>query len=223
MSFADHSELEVLQNKQFNPLEAAQADLVLELATAAIISEAGQSLELETTTAALTGTWDRDLELPERPVVSIASVGINGLALVANADYYWNPGGQKIRRGEPFSPSQSSDWYGDDDGQIDYEMFEQGIVLEGALGATPMTWGGPDAIVTVVYTHGSAPVPNLARLVCLSAADRYLSSPTGVMQRTKSLGPFSESVMYAAPHGALTLSDEEKLLVRRAFRKRAHA
>lgn len=223
MSFADHSELEVFQNRVMSPAEQAQADMVLELATAAIVSEAGQSLELATTTAALTGTWDRDLELPERPVISVASAVINGLTLVANADWFWNPGGQKIRRGQPFSPSQSSDFYGDDDGQVDYEMFEQGIVLTGALGDTPMTWGGPDAIVMVTYTHGSDPVPNLARLVCLSAADRYLSSPTGVMQRTKTLGPFSETAIYAEPHGALTLSDEEKLLVRRAYRKRAHA
>lgn len=217
MTFADRAELAVYQGKPpFDPVKGAQADLVLELVTAAIISEAGQSIELATTTAALAGTWDRDLELPERPVVSVASVTVNGLALVQNSDYFFNPGGFRIRRGAPFAPSQSGDWYGDDDVD-DYDLAMQGDQLEGALGAVPMTWGGPTSVVNVEYTHGRDPIPNLARLVCLAAADRFLSSPTGVVQ--ESLGPYAAT--YASPHGTLELSPAEIKLVRRAFRQRA--
>lgn len=218
MTFADADELAIFMGKTFTERERAKADLVLELSTAAIVAEAGQSIEADTTTAVLTGVWDRDLELPERPVVAIASVAVNALPLNLGTDYYWN-GGQKIRRGQPFGPSQSGDWYGDDDVEVDYALGSQGIPLAGASGFVPMTWGGPAAIVTVTYSHGRDPIPNLARLVCLSTADRFMSVPTGVVQET--LGSYS--VSYAQPHGALALSDAECKLVRRAFRKRAHS
>lgn len=209
--FATVDNLATLLGRTFDETEEAQAQLALALAGAAVQTECGQTFALVTNDVALlAGTWNRDLELPERPAVAVHSVTINGSPLDTTS-WTWN-GRQTLRRGYPFTVA-TDDWR-EDEGYID------GLPLEGAVGPTQMHWSGPQSVVEVNYDHGLAPgsLPSALKIVELSVARRAMVNPDGVSMEM--LGAYQ--VQYGNTVGGFELSDGEKRLLRK-LKSRAHA
>jgi hypothetical protein len=98
-------------------LDVPKATLLAEIATAIVQGETGRPaqrlVEVVDDTATLTGTTDRWLDLPQRPVTAVASVTLDGVALVAGAagsggatyrlrgDRLWRGDGWQTYVGEP--------------------------------------------------------------------------------------------------------------------------
>lgn len=192
MAFATETELEAYTGQS---IATDRAVLYLDLATGAIQSYTNQTLTSVSTTAKLPGNFGHELTLPERPVTAVTSVTLGDTVLVADTDFVWD-GQHTLYRGTKVDGILSvngPDWlingWGD--------------------------WGGPGAVVTVVYTHGFGTIPNDIKGVCLALAARSLSSPDGV--NSESVGSYS--VSYSRTGGAVSLLDEEKALLDRYRRK----
>ncbi len=78
MAFATVSDVADRVNRTLTVGEQAQAGLLLDTAAALIQNYTGQTIErVVDDTATLAGTWERALELPELPVVSVTSVTVD--------------------------------------------------------------------------------------------------------------------------------------------------
>lgn len=212
MSFADPDDLKTLMGRaSFDSNETAQATLALALASVAVQAEAGQTFAAVTNDIVkLDGTWDRDLELPERPAVAVHGVSVNGVALDASS-WTWN-GRQTIRRGAPFI-------IGVDDWRDDTGYF--GDLVEGSVGPTPMHWAGPKSVITVDYDHGlpsDAAVFQRLKLVTLSVARRVMVNPDGISSEL--LGAYQ--VQYGTTAAGFELTAGECRLLK-GLKNRAHA
>lgn len=100
-------------------LDTAKATLLVEVATAIVQGETGRPAQrlvaVAGETATLVGTTDSWLDLPQRPVTTVASVTLDGVALVAGAagsggntyrlcgDRLWRGDGWQTHAGEPSS------------------------------------------------------------------------------------------------------------------------
>jgi hypothetical protein len=101
--FATAAELATRLGVSFNATETTDANLLLTLASSVIASEAGQEIALvEDDTLTRAGFAGSRLRLPQRPVVSVTSVTVNGV-LLPGSDYildgdelilgtFWGPG-----------------------------------------------------------------------------------------------------------------------------------
>lgn len=174
-----------------------QAQLVLEGTTAAIRAEANQTITRATTTALLMGTWSQDLVLPERPVVAVGTVKLNGIEM-STADYDWE-GLQILRRGQLLGRI----------GVFDGNPRRPGAYL-GAVGH----WGGPASTVEVTYTHGYDTAPADLKALCLQVAARVILNPQGL--QSESLGAYSvRYVQHGSGGPSLLLDEDEKRIARR--------
>lgn len=218
-SFATPQDLADYLIRPLDEAEQAAAPLLLRLASASVALEVRQTVEKVTTTAKLAGTWSQDLELPERPVVDVTAVAVNGVNLPVGA-YTWNSR-TLLRRGVALD--QDSDGFS----PVDVDEHRQG-----ASGAsTPLHWGGPASTVEVTYEHGydADVIPDVFVAVTLSVAARVLESPTGIT--SESLGGYSVTYAGAAEASfggshagggaGFTLTAAERALLR-PYRKRAH-
>lgn len=87
-SFATSYELADRLQTDFDALQRSQADELLTSTTAMIKREARQTIELVTNDAVtLDASSTRVLLLPELPVVSVASVTVDGVVLTESVDY----------------------------------------------------------------------------------------------------------------------------------------
>lgn len=155
MAFATVAELEDWLGYSLDAGETDRASLLLDVASATIQTHTGQTLELVTDDVAdLRGTWERVLTLPERPVVSVASVVLDGETLTVDDDFVVV--GDQLRRPGFQTLSPQSDFY------------------------PKSGWGGPDVVVRVTYTHGFAVIPDDVKGVCLSLAARLWSGSAGL-------------------------------------------
>ena len=94
MAFADVDDLAVLLGETFDATRSTQGELALELASTAIRAAARQTIDfIEDDAVTLAGTWDADLPLPERPVVDVAVVTVDGVE-----DTDWALVGSVLRR-----------------------------------------------------------------------------------------------------------------------------
>lgn len=192
MAFATEAELEAYTGTS---IATTRAELLLDLATGAIRAYTNQTISRVTSdVVVLPGSWSNRLELPERPVVSVATVKIDDTTLVADTDYVWD-GRWTLLRGTS----------------------EAGVLVinDGPLISSHGDWGGAGAQVTVTYTHGFATIPDDIKGVCLALAARSLASPDGV--NSESVGSYS--VSYSRSGGAVSLLDEERRLLDR-YRRR---
>lgn len=99
MAFATPSELGDLLNVAIAD-EDTRAQQLLDLATDAICAEIGQAIvEVSDDSLALRGNGTRVLILPEIPVTEVASVELDGEALVEDTDYTWSAAGVLRRLG----------------------------------------------------------------------------------------------------------------------------
>lgn len=184
----------------------AQANLLLELISVDMQSAAGgQTIETGSGTHKLAGTWDRDLELPQRPVTAITSVSVNGVA-VASSAYTWNAR-QLIRRGALS--------YADD---FDPEFDWHSLGFQGAGWLGGSHWGGPDSTVVVAYAWGLAAEARamaMLRSMALRVAGRTIENPQGVT--SEQLGAYSVQYGRAAAAGSSHLNTAEVRALRKRF------
>lgn len=200
--FATAGELATFLNLTFDAGQSAQADALLQGATTAIRSEAAQHISLvDDDTVLLAGTWDWDLELPERPVISVDTVAINGVAITPPGSFEWN-NRQLLRRSLALSELTGAG------------MWNQ---APGARFNTAGHWGGPGSTVEVTYTHGYATIPDDLMLICKQIAARVVLNPEGI--QSESLGAYS--VRYVAKEAggiSLLLTEEERRIIRSRYR-----
>ena len=199
MSFATLDDLQVFLNKNLSDGEIAQAQMFLDAATAAIKAEAAQSFERATTTALLAGTWGTELELPERPVIAVTSVALNGVTITPG-NYEWNSR-SLLRRGPLVLEDLDSIW----------------SHYPGARFGGVGHWGGPSSTIEVVYEHGFETIPQDLWLLCLQIASRTMLNPGGVQSETIA----GYSVRYATREsgGPSMLLDADEKKVARAYRQ----
>ena len=173
----------------------SQAELFLDLVSADIQTAArnriiaGTDVELK-----LAGTWNRDLELPLRPVTAVSSVEVNGVAIGSTA-FEWNER-QLVRR---------------------YSGFGQYSDLEHLAPEDGAHWGGPESTVTIVLSYGytAETVPVVVKALALRVAARAIGNPTGVSQ--ESLGAYSVSYGSVLTAGGSHLTDAEVKMIRKRF------
>lgn len=188
MAFATEADLENLTGQ---PIETAQAALLLDGATAAIQEWTGQTIEaVEADEVTLVGNFTRKLVLPEMPVTAVDSVVVDGDTLTVSTDFTWQRHGVlwRPRYANPNAPSQRS--------------FE---VLGGAY------WGGPDREVVVTYDHGFATIPPMVKTVCLAIAVRAMGNPGGV--RAEAIDGYS--ITYDRNGTSFQILDGEMKLLRK--------
>lgn len=180
--FATVDELAAYLQRSLSAGEAA-ADLLLEIASGTIRDFTLQTIDLvEDDEIALTGANGRRLWLPERPVIDVSSVAVDG-QLTPATTYRWTS-----------------------DGELGLLPWEWSVNTSGASGH----WGGPHATVTVVYSHGYAVIPPAIKGVCLALAARGMAAPDAGAVTQTSLGSFSESYSREAAM-TLTAAEERKL------------
>jgi hypothetical protein len=186
-SFATPADLAVyLGRDEFcEAAEFLQAQMLLDLASDTIRRWARQTISLVANdTVVLAGSWAPELELPERPVVSVSAISVGGTALTADVGYSLSPAGL-IYAGAFVT---------------DFAYYPQG-----AAGRSTGSWGGPDARITVTYTHGFAVIPPSVKAVALGMAARTIASPGG--ERQESIAGYSAT--YLNTGGATVLTDAE--------------
>lgn len=93
-AFADADDLAALLGETFDATRSAQAAIALDLASTAIRAWTRQTIDLvEDDTIVVDGVWETDLILPERPVVEVTGVTVDGVA-----DTGWELVGSSLRR-----------------------------------------------------------------------------------------------------------------------------
>lgn len=189
-AFATIDDVGVYMNRSLSTGEAAQAQMLLNIATSNIQQETHQTVTLvEDDVAVLRGSFGSVLTLPERPVVDITAVEIDGTALTASTGYTWD-GKQKLYRGT---------W-----------SFNGGSWLR--LGSPYLDWGGNQAQVEVTYSHGFSAIPDAVKGVCLAMVARGMSSPGGGV-KSETLGPYS----VAYDSDAMAVNPAERRILRKAL------
>ncbi len=197
MSFATPADLSSILRRTFDSGMTTSAQLLLDLATAAITNYTRQTLTLVTNDVVpLHGNWSHELILPERPVTAVTVVAIGtGIAaetLIQDTDWNW-PGKDVVIRGAKIPAKVREEWDRADD------------------------WGGPNMTVTVTYTHGLATIPNDLRGVCLSAAARAYVNPDGIM--LEHIGGYQVRYPLPGDSTGVVLTDAEKTQLNR-YRRR---
>jgi hypothetical protein len=195
-TLATKEQLAALLGRELTTAEEGTADLLLELATDVVRVEAAQTLTLvEDDVAVLVGGWASELELPERPVVEVAGITVDGAALDAAG---WTFDERRILRRYAVS-------------------INVGDGPPGAGSPSGYHWGGPDRSIVVTYTHGYAEdaIPTDLKGITLQAAKRALLNPTDAKQ--ESLGAHSSTFM--ANEAGVFLTDAERRIARR-YRRR---
>lgn len=158
-AFATADDLATYLNRDLDAGEQAQAELMLGIASGHIRREVAQTISLVTDdVAVLRGNWTPRLRLPERPVVSVSSVVIDGSPALSAVDYRLV--GDTLVRG----------WW-------------DGVVVNRSEDSGSGHWGG-DRKVTVTYTHGFATIPDEIKGVCLAMVARSIQIPDGAVQET---------------------------------------
>jgi hypothetical protein len=155
--------------------ETTRANTLLSLASGLIQGETRQQIELvEDDELAVRGLVEGRILLPERPVVSVAAVSLNGEA-VPSGGYYLD-GDTLVRGGGGWTA-----WLDAQDG----------------IGGR---WGSNRTPLTVTYTHGYETIPDAIKAVCIEAAVRAYVNPGSVEQEAYG----SERTSYGAVGLTLT-------------------
>lgn len=171
--------------------EAVAVEALLEQATSIIQAETRQTLLPVTDDIVnLAGSWGSVLDLPERPVVDVTGVAVDGIA-IADGAWRWNGGWQLLGGTTPILVVNGPDFCG--------------------------SWGGPERRVTVTYSHGYAvngedgfpPLPAELATMCKQMVYRSVNNPSGATSMT--VGDASLSGLTPGPGaGGLFLTEWER-------------
>jgi hypothetical protein len=185
--------------------EQTRADALLTLASAMIQDEVPQQIGLVTDDVlTMPGTIDETINLPERPVVSVSSVTLDGEALI-----------------------EGTDWYLQDDAIHRLAVvFTQGLGLARLdapyLLGSGIGFGWESQTLEITYTHGYETIPGLVKAITLEAVVRVWVNPGSVAR--ESIGNTSTVYdnMRFSPTGLL-LTDDERRRLRRFFGTKARS
>ncbi len=195
VQFAVPEDLAARLGVTFTDVDTARADTLLTLASGLIQDAVDQVVALvEDDTLTRPGSYDDRVRLPERPVVSVASVTLNGEVLTEGTDWFLD--GDEIVRNRRLA---TLEWWG----------HRFGFYGPGFL--------GPQYSLEIVYTHGYAAVPPLVRATCLEMVSRVWNNPGSVVSETYG----SEMVTYQTGSTGLLLTDAERTRIERLLRRTA--
>jgi hypothetical protein len=180
--------------------EKTRVDRLLGLASALIQDEAKQTISLVTDDAlVMPGTTDELIKLPQRPVVSITSVTLDGVTL-----------------------TEGSDWYLDGNAIV-----RRTILLSAAIGILDgpfllgTGFGYPNQTLEITYSHGYAAIPDAVKAICLEATVRVWVNPGAVARESE--GDTSTLYHHAPDQAGLLLSVAEQRVIRRMFGRNARS
>ena len=203
VTFASVDELAARLGIAFDTDERDRAQTLLQIATGLIQDEAeGQLIVLvENDTITMPGRNDEVIVLPQRPVVSVSSVILDGDVLAEGVNWYLDDAGAIRRLTMPTVL-----------GAMD-------AIFDAPLGQF-IGFGYPYQTLQITYTHGYATIPNLYKAICLEAVVRVWVNPGSVARAT--IG--DTSTVYDnnrfSPTG-LMLTDDERRAIRKQIGKRA--
>ena len=192
--FATHDEFGARIGLTLTSDEQTRADTLLTMASGLIQEETKQKIELVTDDSySRPGSYDTRVRLPERPVVSVSAVTLNGTALVPGQSYF-------VDRDELCRMNWNS------------------VVQDSSFGLPWAGWGFPWWTLAVVYTHGYATIPQLVKTVTMEAVARVWANPGAVIQETIA-GVQTTYAPFAQPPRGLLLTDSEKKELNKLLRK----
>lgn len=201
-AFADHTDLASRLGLTLTTDEETRGDALLAIASGIIQETAGQLIGLVTDDEIeIPGTTDERILLPERPVVSVASVFLGAVELGAGTDWFLD--GDEIVR----IPSSLTLGVG---GLLDTEFtFPLGT-----------GFGWEEQTLTITYTHGYATIPSTVKAICLEMVVRVWVNPGSVARETVGDTATVYDNMRFSPSGLL-LTDSEQKAIRRLFGRKA--
>lgn len=185
----------------FTDAEKTAADALLTLASGLIQDVTGQVIARVTDDVlTMPGTPEDRIVLPEKPVISIASIMLDDAPLVEGSDWYLD--GSTIFRKAAF--------YNRDFGILN------GPYLLGSSFGTPLQ------TLTITYTHGYAEddIPATVKAICMEAVVRCFVNPGAVARETVGNTSTVYDNMRFSPSG-LVLTDDERRTLKRKFGPRA--
>lgn len=204
-ALATSSDVAAALGRPLTAFESSNVSRLLELASAVVRRYTRQTInQVVNDVVVLPGNWSASLVLPERPVTSVSSVTINGSAVtqyVIIDDTLFMGSGS-------FMP--------------DYGV-SGGSVLDGPAGSlygqnfSGVSWQGPQAQISVTYTHGYAVIPDDIANEVAGMVAVQMATETGIIR--EKIGGYE--VGYARTDGgAITLSDTAKSVLN-FYRKRS--
>lgn len=197
-AFATAADLATRLGLAFDDTETARATGLLEDASGDIRDETGQTIDLVTDDPLeMPGTTDERITLPQRPVVSVASVAIDGAPIT---DWYL-AGNELVRR---HTTLVTADALNDGYSGYGYGLY-RGFGLESQQ-------------LSIVYTHGYAAdnIPARLKNITVEMVVRVWVNPASVIQ--ENVGPVETTYApYADPPRGLQLTDSERRALRRLF------
>lgn len=188
--FAESVDLEARLGLTFTADEHLRAQQLLAWASGLIQLETKQTVSLVAgDTLTRPGDYSSRIRLPQRPVVSIASVTVDGVAQTLGTDFYLD---------------------GD-------ELVRIGPLPDSSFGLPGSGWGYPWKNIVIVYTHGYAVVPKLVKAIAMEMVVRVWVNPGSVIQESIA-GVQTAYAPYSAPPRGLLLTDDEKNALNKLLR-----
>jgi len=166
--------------------EETRADGLLAMASGLIQDEVKQTIALvEDDVLTMPGTSDDRITLPERPVVSIASVELAGTPLVEDSDWYL------------------------DHGTIIGTIVDDAWPSSGGFGVPTQTLQ-----ITYTHGYDDDEIPGIVKGVCLEVVVRVWVNPGAVARETVGDTATVYDNMRFSPSGLLLTNDESRKLRR---------
>lgn len=194
-AFATAADLANRLGLVFTADETARAEALLADASEVIRDETGQTITLvEDDVLARRGTVDDRIVLPQRPVVSVASVVLDG--------------------------SEISDWYLDGDAIVRAGSLDVGLGILDRPRYGSRGFGCEQETLTITYTHGYAETPGRIKAIALEMVARVWVNPGSVIQENEG-DTGATYAPYTEPPRGLQLTNSELRSLRRRFGRRA--
>lgn len=149
------------------------------------------------------GTTDEMIRLPQLPVISVASVTLDGVPLAEGSDWYL--AGNAICR----IPAITT-------------VLTGGLIDEAFTFPLGTGFGWPAQTLTITYTHGYADIPASVKAICLEASVRVWANPNNVARETIAGVQTVYDNNRFSPSGLL-LTDDEQRVIRRLFGRSAQS
>jgi hypothetical protein len=192
--FATSADLAARLGLTFSADEQTRADTLLAIASGIIEDETKQTISLVTDDVyTRPGDYDTRVRLPERPVVSVASVVLNGVALNAPDNFY-------VDRDELVRVNWNS------------------VIQDSSFGLPWAGWGFPWWNLVVTYTHGFAVIPQTVKNVCMEMVVRVWTNPGSVAREMVGNVSVVYDNMRFSPAGML-MTDLEKADINKLLRR----
>jgi hypothetical protein len=184
--------------------ERIRANVLLELASGLVQDEAKKKIgRVDDDLLEIPGTTDDMIRLPELPVISVASLTLDGVPLIEGSDWYLDGG--SIAR----IPAATT-------------VLTGGLIDEAFSFPLGTGFGWPAQTIAITYTHGydAANIPKSVKAIILEAVVRVWVNPGSVARETVGDTATVYDNMRFSPTGLL-LTDDEKKIIRRLFGRTA--